>query len=511
MSPNEPSTAAEGAAGKQLDTESTPHAESSSGSGAIATVVALCLGGLVAALMQTLIIPIQPELPELLGTSRSNASWVITATLLAAAVAMPIAGRLGDMFGKQRVLVGSSILLLVGSLVCALSSSLIPMVTGRAIQGLAMGFIPVGISLMREVTPPKITTMAIAAMSATLGVGGAIGLPLSAWIAQTWNWHGLFWTAAALSLVIIAAVVFLVPHVADATGGRLDIVGAIGLAIGLCAALIGVSKGNDWGWGSGTTIGMIVGGVVVLLLWGLHQLKTPEPLVDLRTTARPAVLLTNIAAVAIGFGMMAQSVVIPMLLEMPESTGVGLGQTMLAAGLWMAPGGLMMLVFAPVSSTLMNKIGAKLTLAIGATVLGVGYLIALFLMNSPWQLMLASIIMASGVGIGYAAMPTLIMGAVPITEAGSAVGLNGLMRSVGTTVSSAVMAVLLTTATIELGGQSLPSMTSFRLCFLVGAIAAFVGVAITLMIPKRGPQPIPEGVVITDEAAADDAAAPATR
>ncbi|MGW0036883.1 MFS transporter [Gordonia sp. NPDC003376] len=510
MSPNEPSTAAHGAAGKSLDPESDPHTGSSS-SGAIATVIALCLGGLVAALMQTLIIPIQPELPTLLGTSRSNASWVITATLLAAAVAMPIAGRLGDMFGKQRVLVGSSILLLVGSLVCALSSSLIPMVTGRAIQGLAMGFIPVGISLMREVTPPRITTMAIAAMSATLGVGGAIGLPLSAWIAQTWNWHGLFWTAAALSLVIIAAVVFLVPHAADATGGRLDIVGAIGLAIGLCAALIGVSKGNDWGWGSGTTIGMIVGGVVVLLLWGLHQLKTPEPLVDLRTTARPAVLLTNIAAVAIGFGMMAQSVVIPMLLEMPEATGVGLGQTMLAAGLWMAPGGLMMLVFAPVSSTLMNKIGAKFTLAIGATVLGVGYLIALFLMNSPWQLMLASIIMASGVGIGYAAMPTLIMGAVPMTEAGAAVGLNGLMRSVGTTVSSAVMAVLLTTATIELGGQSLPSMTSFRMCFLVGAIAAFVGVAITLMIPKRGPQAIPEGVVITDDAATDDATAPASR
>ncbi|MGQ7491805.1 MFS transporter, partial [Streptococcus suis] len=95
------------------------------------------------------------------------------------------------------------------------------------------------------------TSMAIAAMSATLGVGGAIGLPLSAWIAQTWNWHALFWVAAALGAVVLLLVIFVVPHVPDAAGGRLDIIGAIGLAIGLCAALIAVSKGNDWGWASG--------------------------------------------------------------------------------------------------------------------------------------------------------------------------------------------------------------------------------------------------------------------
>ncbi|MGV9669625.1 MFS transporter [Gordonia sp. NPDC003504] len=474
----------------------TPRDGSSQGA-AIATVVVLCFGGLIASLMQTLVIPIQPELPELLGTSRSNASWVITATLLAAAVAMPIAGRLGDMFGKRRVMLASAVLLVIGSIVCALSTSVIPMIAGRAIQGLAMGFIPVGISLMREVTPPRITSMAIAAMSATLGVGGAIGLPLSAWIAQSWNWHGLFWISAILSAVVVALVVVVVPNVSDAVGGRLDIGGAIGLAIGLCAALIAISKGNDWGWANGKTLGLLIAGVVVLVAWGFFELRTTDPLVDLRTTARPAVLLTNIAAIAIGFGMMAQSIVIPMLLEMPKETGVGLGQSLLHAGLWMAPGGLMMLVFAPVSGTLMNKIGAKYTLAIGATVLGSGYLIAMFLMNSPWQLMLASIIAASGVGIGYAAMPTLIMGAVPMTEAGAAVGLNGLMRSIGTTISSAVMAVLLTTSTISMAGSDVPTHTTFKLCFLVGALAAFVGAAITLLIPKRGPQPVPSGVVVS--------------
>ncbi len=449
---------------------------------AMAVVAVLCFGGLVASLMQTLIIPIQPELPHLLHTSISNASWVITATLLAAAVAMPIAGRLGDMFGKQRVMLVSAALLVVGSLVCALSASLVPMVVGRAIQGLAMGFIPVGISLMREVTPPRITSMAVAAMSATLGVGGAIGLPLSAWVAQQWDWRALFWVAAGLAVIVTALVAFLVPHLDDGNGGHFDIIGAVGLALGLSGLLIAISKGNDWGWGSPTTLGLLAGGLAILVIWGAFELRHTDPLVDLRATARPAVLLTNIAAIAIGFGMMAQAIVVPQILEMPTATG-GLGQTLLAAGLWMAPGGLMMLVFAPVSGTLINTIGAKLTLAIGATVLGLGYLSAFLLMNAPWQLALASVICSAGVGIGYAAMPTLIMGAVPISEAGAAVGLNGLMRSIGTTSASAVMALVLTSSTVTYGSVDVPSHSAFRWCFLIGAIAAFVGVAITMLVP----------------------------
>ena len=265
-----------------------------------------------------------------------------------------------------------------------------------------------------------------------------------------------------------------------------DSPGAILLAIGLSAFLIAVSKANDWGWTSGTTLGLGAAGLAVLVVFGFFELRQNDPLVDLRTTARPAVLLTNIAAAAIGFGMMAQSIILPMLLRMPEATGYGLGQTILAAGLWLAPGGLMMMFFAPLSGLLINKIGAKFTLAIGATILGLGYLFAFFLMDAAWKLMLASIICAIGVGIGYAAMPTLIMGSVPVTEAGAAVGLNGLMRSLGTTIASAVMAAILASSTISLGGAQIPDESTFTWCFVVAAAAAFVGVAITLLIPTKG-------------------------
>lgn len=471
-------------------------------------VVVLCFGGLVASLTQTLLIPIQGELGQLLGTSQANAAWVITITLLAGGVAMPVAGRLADLFGKQRVIVVSAAMLLVASVICALSDSLAPMLAGRAMQGLSMGFIPVGISLMREITPKHLTGTAIAAMSATLGVGGAIGLPLSAWIVDGRDWHLLFWVAAVLALVVLGSVWFLVPHVQDATSGRFDVVGALGLAVGLVSFLVGISKASTWGWTDARTIGAIVAGLVVLGAWGLHQVRRDEPLVDLRTTARLPVLFTNIAAIAIGFGMMAQAIVVPQLLELPEVTGYGLGQSILAAGLWMAPSGLMMLLFAPVSARLIRTVGAKHTLMVGAAVLGSGYVVAFFLMDSPWQLMVACIVASAGVGIGYAAMPTLIMDNVPMTEAGSAVGVNALMRSVGTTLAAAVMATVLTSSTVALGDVALPSESAFQWCFALGAFAAFLGVAIAALVPRR--ESADEGEPATPVAAAS-APGPAAR
>ena len=446
-------------------------------------IAVLCAGGLSAALTQTMVIPIQSELPQLLSTSASNASWVITITLLAAAVTMPVAGRIADMVGKQRVLTTSAALLTIGSVVCAVSDSLVPVLAGRALQGLAMGFIPVGISFIRQFAPPEMASTGVATMSATLGVGGAIGLPLAAWIADSGDWHALFWVAAGLSAVITALTWFAVPHVHDGHDGTLDVPGTIGLAIGLSSFLVGVSKGSTWGWDSGRTWGAIVLGIVVLLLWGLFELRQAEPLVDLRTTAQLPVLMTNLAAVAIGFGMMAQSIVVPQLLQMPEATGYGLGQSILAAGLWMAPAGLMMMVFAPVSSSLMRSIGSKHTLMIGAAVLGTGYLVAIVLMGAPWQLLIASCVASAGVGIGYAAMPTLILDSVPAHEAASAVGVNGLMRSAGTTLAAAVMATLLTSSTTTLGGFAVPTESAFKWCFVVGALAAFAGVAIAAAVP----------------------------
>ncbi|WP_104108254.1 MFS transporter [Nocardioides sp. 616] len=459
--------------------------DSLSTTGAKLVVLVLCLGSLSAALTQTLVIPIQGELPQLLNTSASNASWVVTATLLAGAVAMPVTGRVADIVGKKPVLVVSASILVLGSLICAISSSLPVVLTGRVLQGLAMGFIPVAISLVREVAPAHMVNTATAAVSATMGVGGALGLPLAAWIAQSFDWHALFWMSAGLALLMAVLSVVLLPHVKDEHPARMDFGGAIGLAIGLVSVLVGISKGTSWGWSDGKTIGAVVFGLVVLVLWGLYELRHHDPLVDLRTSAKRPVLLTNIAAVLIGFGMMAQSIVVPQLLQLPEATGFGLGQSILQAGLWMAPGGIMMMLFAPVSAKMLTRFGARITLSVGAFVIAGGYLVGVFLTAAPWQLLLATCVICAGVGIGYAAMPTLILENVPVHEAGSSVGLNGLMRSMGTTIAGAVMAAVLSAQTVSLApGVAIPSHDAFRICFIIGAAAAALGAIVVLFIPR---------------------------
>jgi EmrB/QacA subfamily drug resistance transporter len=462
-----------------------PHEESSHPRSA---VVALCVGGLVAALTQTLVIPIQSELPRLLSSSPANTAWVVTITLLAGAVAMPVAGRVADLIGKRTVLLVSVGVLVVGSVVCALSSSLLPLLVGRAMQGVAMGFIPVGISLIREIVPPRMAGSSTAAMSATLGVGGAIGLPLSAWIVEKGSWHLLFWVSAAAALVVLALMAAFVPQVHDAEPGRFDVPGVVGLAVGLVAFLVGISKATAWGWGDARTLGAIAVGLLVLLAWALFELRQTEPLVDLRASARMPVLMTTVAAVAIGFGMMAQSIVVPQLLELPKATGYGLDQSVLAAGLWLAPGGLTMMLFAPISGRMISSVGARITLAVGATVIAAGYAVGVFLMGAPWQLLLASVVASAGVGIGYAAMPTLILDNVPAREAGAAVGLNALSRSVGTTLAAAVMGTVLTSKTMQLGELALPTESAFKICFVVGAIAALAGAALALGVPRRRPE-----------------------
>ncbi|MEV4050379.1 MFS transporter [Amycolatopsis sp. NPDC049688] len=450
-------------------------------------VAVLALAGITVSLMQTLVIPLIPALPGLLHASAADATWAITATLLAGAVATPTMGRLGDMYGKRRMLLISLGALVVGSAIGALSDSLVPMVAGRTLQGLAAGVIPLGISIMRDELPAERLGSATALMSASLGVGGALGLPAAALLAENADWHALFWTAAGLGVVVTALVVALVPESPVRTGGRFDVPGAAGLSVALVCLLLAISKGADWGWGSGATLGLFAAAAVVLLLWGHWELRTRQPLVDLRTSARRQVLLTNIASAVFGFSMFAMSLVLPQLLQLPAATGYGLGRSMLVVGLVMAPSGLVMMALAPVSARITRTRGPKTTLMAGAVVVAAGYALGVVLMSATWHLVLISCVIGAGIGLAYGAMPALVMGAVPVSETAAANSLNTLMRSIGTSVSSATAGLILTRLTISFGPATLPSQDGFRLVLGMGSAAALIALAVAAFLPRWSP------------------------
>ncbi|MEV4126094.1 MFS transporter [Nocardia sp. NPDC049707] len=448
-------------------------------------VAVLAAGGIVVSLMQTLVIPLLPHLPKLLGASASDTAWAITATLLAAAVATPVMGRLGDMYGKRRMLLVSLALLVAGSALGGLSNSLAPMVCARALQGLAAGVIPLGISIMRDELPAEKLGAATALMSASLGVGGALGLPAAAFLAEHADWHVLFWTAAGAGVIVTALVFLLVPESAQRSGGSFDLPGAVGLSVALISLLLAASKGAGWGWTSGLTLGLFAIGAVALLIWGWWELRVGQPLVDLRTTARPQVLITNMASAAFGFAMLAQSLVIPQVLQLPEATGYGLGRSMMAVGLVMAPSGLVMMLIAPVSARISAVSGPRTTLIVGAIVVAAGYGLGVEFMSAIWGLVFVSCVIGAGIGLAYGAMPALIMSAVPVTETAAANALNTLMRSIGTSIASAVTGVVVAQLTISLGGTELPSENAFRVVLAIAAVAALAAGALAAFLPRR--------------------------
>ncbi|ADP81892.1 MFS transporter [Pseudofrankia inefficax] len=448
-------------------------------------VAVLAAGGIVATLMQTLVVPLIGELPRLLGTSAGDASWVITATLLAGSAAIAAIGRLSDLLGNRRMLLACVGSLLVGSVVCALSGSLAPMVVGRALEGVGLGVVPVGISALRELVPPERLGSSIALISSSLGIGGALGLPFAAVMAEHAGWHAVFWVAAGLSAVVAALIWLLVPVLPPRATGRFDGVGAVGLGFGLVCLLLAVSKGADWGWTSGTTVGLIGGSLAVFAAWGWWELRTTDPLVNLRIAARRQVLMTNLASVVLGFALYASQLILPQLLQLPKATGYGLGQSMLAMGLWMAPSGLLMLLVAPIGGRLSQARGPRVTLIAGSLIIAAGYGSSLILLSTAWGLLIVSCVCMVGVAFAYGAMPALIVSAVPSSETGSATSFNTLSRSIGITMASAVVGVVLTQRTTLLGTRTVPSEGGFRLGLLIGCGVAVAAATVALAIPSR--------------------------
>ncbi|MFG1943367.1 MFS transporter [Nonomuraea sp. NPDC048826] len=470
-----------------------------SGKSSGVVTAALAFSGLVVSMMFTLVVPVIPELPRLLSATAEDASWVITSTLLASAVFTPVSGRLGDMYGKRRMMVISLGLMIAGSVICVFFDALPLVVLGRTLQGCAVGVIPLGISIMRDLLPAARLGSAMALMSATMGAGGAVGLPLGAVVAQYTNWHMLFLVSAGMGVAGLVMTLTLVPDSPLRAGGRFDFIGVAGLTAGLVCLLLPITKGGSWGWTSPLTLGLFAAAAVILPVWGWAELRVANPLVDLRTTTRREVLLTNLASIAFGFAMFGTQLVFPQVLQSPPASGYGLGLTLFDAGLCMAVGGGMMIVLSPVSARVTGAYGPRVTLILGALLAVAGYLSALLLMGEVWHVVLAATIVSAGAGLGYAAMPASIMGAVPTSETAAANGFNSLMRSIGTSTASAVISAVLAAQTVRMGAVTLPSVDGLRIALIISAVAAASGMVLSAFLPRRrsarpgaGPQ-IPEG------------------
>ncbi|WP_319433929.1 MFS transporter [Mycobacterium sp. RTGN5] len=446
-------------------------------------VVALSFGVIGVTVVQTLMFPLLPVLPALLKTSASDASWAITATLLTAAVAMPVFGRLGDLYGPKLMLLVCATLLIVGSVVAALANSLILLVLGRGLQGCSVAILPLGISVIRAAVPPRSVGLAIGVFSASVGIGGALNLPLSAVIVDNLDWHALFWFSGALGVVALLGFALFVPRVPASAHNKFDPLGAVLLSAGLVALLLPVSKGASWGWTSGTALGSFGASAAIFAVFAWWQLQTSSPLVDLRMSIRRPVLITNVATIALGFAIVSMLVTLPQLLELPRQTGYGLGQSLLNTALVMAVNGVTIMAASPMAAVIAARLSARAALGIGAAIMAVSYLLAAWLLHTVLQVLLCTAVAGIGVGLSFAASAMLITAAVPASETAAANGINQLVRMCGQAAGSAVAGAVLAAMTMPFAGAELPSLAGIRTAMLLAAAGSGLAAACAMLIP----------------------------
>src|SRR5438093_291054 len=285
------------------------------------TFAVLALGGIAYALLQSLVAPALPTIQRDLHASTTAVTWVLTAYLLSASVCTPILGRLGDMYGKERVLVVVLAAMGAGTLIAALARSADLMILGRVVQGAGGAVFPLAFGIIRDEFPRERVATGIALISAILGIGGGLGIVLAGPIVEHLSYHWLFWLPLIAVVAATVGTQLFVPESPVRSPGRLDWTGAALLAGWLVALLLPVSEGESWGWTSARVLGLFAVAAVLAVAWVWVETRSRAALVDMRMMRRRAVWTTNLAALVFGFGMYSSFILVPEFVELPKSTG----------------------------------------------------------------------------------------------------------------------------------------------------------------------------------------------
>jgi MFS family permease len=322
-----------------------------------------------------------------------------------------------------------------------------------------------------------------ALVSATLGIGGALGLPLAGFVGEHADYHLLFWILLAGGVVSLLGSWLFLTEPPQRGSGRFDLRGAILLAVALLCLLLPLSEAAVWGWGSPRTLGLLAIAAVLLVSFVLMERRTRSPLVDIAANARPALLRTNVASVCVGFALFASFIGTAAYVQAPRASGYGFGTSIVVSGLCMLPSGLAQLALSPVSAVISRRFGPKITLCTGSLVVAAGFVIRIALTAHLWEIVVGTTIAGAGIGIAFAAMPALISLGAPHSELAAANGLNSLSRASGSSLASAVGGTLLASSVVVVGGVAFPSLAAYQILFALCAVAAVLGAVIAMLVP----------------------------
>ena len=433
-------------------------------------------------MLTSLVVPVLPLIQHDLGTDQGTVTWVLTAYLLAASVATPIVGRIGDSFGKKRTLVAVLAVFGLGVALAGLASSIGLLIVARAIQGVGGAILPLGFGILRDEMPPHRLHSSISTTAAILAVGGGLGVVLAGPITSALDYHFLFWIPLVLVVAAAIAAHIAIPESPHRSQARLDLVPAALLTGWLVALLLAVSQGGDWGWTSTTTIALFAIAIVLAAAWVRSELRSSSPLVDMQMMRIPAVWTTNLVAFLFGVCMYSMLGLLPQFLQTPPSAGYGFGASVSESGLFLLPMTVVMFVFGLLASRTAARYGSKRVLIAGAALTALPFVLLAWGHGERWEIYLASAGLGSGLGFAFSTMSNLIVAAVPRHQTGVASGMNANIRTIGGSIGAAITTSIVT-AGAHADGVPLESGYTAGFAFLLAA--GVIATAAALLIPRE--------------------------
>jgi MFS family permease len=464
----------------------------------ITLIVAEATGAFEAAMLSSAV----PKMIADFGITTADMGWAFSGFLLVGAASAAIGGRLGDLFGRKRVLMIVLVVSIIGSLVSILIGTFPAIIAGRSIQGVSAAVLPLIIGIAREAVVPKRVPLTIAVVAGTVTIAGSLGFLVSGYLVQFSTWHAIFIASGVLAAIATVLALFTLNRspVTHQKGEKLDFFGGVLFVPALALILFGVTKSQGVGWTSPVVLGCVGAGAALLVIWAWWELRVPKPLLNLRLLGRPKYALTVGIIAALAFGSMGgMQLVTPILLQAPTTAPVGLGLTPSAFGTLSLVLGIVGYVFAPLSGLIAGRAGAKRSMLIGILILLVGFPGYIIFRDNLF--VIAGVMLLQGAGITFAltSVPNLLAEAIPKANMSEGMGFAVVARSTAQAIGISVFSVALSSAVVP--GTALPQLSVFVLVIVMAIVGIAVALVLVLLI-KGGKAKLDDNGEVIDELAA---------
>jgi MFS family permease len=436
-------------------------------------IVIMAILGLLTIFVETMLVPALPNIAEGLNVQSSDLAWVLTTYTLAGAISIPIIGKMGEMWGRKRILLTIMAIYIVGLVGAAVSWDLLSLVLFRTFQGVGMGAVPLLMGMAKDILPLHLVPVGIGLISAMVGVGAALGFVIGGLLISIMGWKESFWVVLPIVVLVVSIVYRSVPDVQIKRRTKMDLAGAILLGAGLLTLLLALSRSSIWGWDSVQTLGLIAGSIVFFIMFVIKERNHKEPIIGLDLLKNRNISVAYISMFFIGMAMFMMYQTLPYFLQMPPEAG-GFGITSdVIVGLFILPYAVMQLIFSPIGGKYGQRIGHGKILVVGLVIAAIGLFSLTILHGSEVGVLLSMAIFGIGIGLAMVGNTNMISCACSKENFGSATAVLTMVLMIGMSTGPVI-------ASLIMGGFA-DASTGYTYCWGAAALLALLAVAFVLL------------------------------